>query len=366
MARIKDFKLFTEGYSDDLKEVLTNEENNFIVIKGGDILVGFEYIEDAFDYLGEILEGDGSISEEQKYEFDDFVAETLPSLDEPDQYEIDEFLADLLDKFNIIEPYSIKSRMELEETPLDPSLDDDFEDGEDSEEEYAEMLGENAIHEPFCIVGKFHGKEQEIDSFMSEEEANEYLIDYKTIYNEFEDMRVSSRIEESKINESNELIFVPTKTKECECVKKKNESTDTDTCDFDCKCQDQGFCSCGEDCDCEECADMKKDDKVHMAHCNKGEYEGSCKYGSDNCPALKKNESFDDYNDDFEDMENDMLRNTLEDSIDDNDDFLNDVDDDTRRDDDTDWWNEKDVEEEIRKGDFKNFESITRFKNFKK
>ncbi len=25
---------------------------------------------------------------------------------------------------------------------------------------------------------------------------------------------------------------------------------------------------------------------VHMSHCNQGEYEGSCKYGDTDCPAL--------------------------------------------------------------------------------
>ena len=32
----------------------------------------------------------------------------------------------------------------------------------------------------------------------------------------------------------------------------------------------------------------KKNDKaVHLVHCNQGEYEGSCKYGDKDCPALK-------------------------------------------------------------------------------
>lgn len=26
--------------------------------------------------------------------------------------------------------------------------------------------------------------------------------------------------------------------------------------------------------------------KVHMAHCNQGEYEGSCKYGNKHCPVI--------------------------------------------------------------------------------
>jgi hypothetical protein len=33
---------------------------------------------------------------------------------------------------------------------------------------------------------------------------------------------------------------------------------------------------------------MSKEKKgVHMAHCNQGEYKGSCKYGDKGCPALK-------------------------------------------------------------------------------
>lgn len=27
-------------------------------------------------------------------------------------------------------------------------------------------------------------------------------------------------------------------------------------------------------------------DAVHLAHCNLGDYEGSCKYGDDDCPAM--------------------------------------------------------------------------------
>jgi galactitol-specific phosphotransferase system IIB component len=30
------------------------------------------------------------------------------------------------------------------------------------------------------------------------------------------------------------------------------------------------------------------DHEVHMRHCNKGENEGSCKYGDINCPALRE------------------------------------------------------------------------------
>jgi hypothetical protein len=29
-------------------------------------------------------------------------------------------------------------------------------------------------------------------------------------------------------------------------------------------------------------------ERIHLSHCNQGEYEGSCKYGDADCPALKK------------------------------------------------------------------------------
>jgi hypothetical protein len=36
-------------------------------------------------------------------------------------------------------------------------------------------------------------------------------------------------------------------------------------------------------------AKKKNDKAVHLAHCNQGEYKGSCKYGDKDCPALKLN-----------------------------------------------------------------------------
>jgi hypothetical protein len=32
----------------------------------------------------------------------------------------------------------------------------------------------------------------------------------------------------------------------------------------------------------------KKELGVHLSHCNQGEWEGVCKYGDINCPALRK------------------------------------------------------------------------------
>jgi hypothetical protein len=32
--------------------------------------------------------------------------------------------------------------------------------------------------------------------------------------------------------------------------------------------------------------------EVHISHCNLGEYKGVCKYGADDCPALKEVDEF--------------------------------------------------------------------------
>lgn len=230
MEKVKKFKSFLESYSDDLEEVLSNEDNKYIVMKGDNILVGFEYVADCFDYLSELLEADGAISEEQKYEFDDYVSESnVDNLTEQD--ELEDFLTEILDKFEIVEPYYIKIREELEETPVDLGLEDEDEDDfdEDSLEDLERMLGESVENNPFCIVGKLNGKEQEIDSFTSEDEANEFLPDYKTIYNEFTDMRVINKtIIESKNN------------KKCKCEVNGK-----------CTCGDK--CTCGPECPCEKC-----------------------------------------------------------------------------------------------------------------
>ena len=251
MAKIKSFEKFLESYSEDLNQVLSNDENNYIVMKGDDIIGGYEYLEDAFTNISELLEGDGTIDEDQKYEFEDLISEMVSSDIDGElvsQDEIDEILNEILDKFGIIEPYKIMNRMEVEETPIDNSFDDDDIDNDinvyddydydeypdtnqqesdlaksDLDQELDEFLGESVTSEPFCIVGNHNGKMEEIDSFMSSEEADSYLDDYKKIYNEFEDMKVIHRDEMS--NESN-LIFVPENEEECDC--------------------EDGECNCGE------------------------------------------------------------------------------------------------------------------------
>ena len=43
--------------------------------------------------------------------------------------------------------------------------------------------------------------------------------------------------------------------------------------------------NCCSDCEHDSACYAQWEMGVHLAHCHRGEYEGSCKYGSDNCPA---------------------------------------------------------------------------------
>lgn len=229
---IKNFKMFLEGYSEELSEVLSNEENNFVLSNGDKILVGTEILEDSFTFLGEILEGEGLI--EDVYEFNELVSE-LSINDEMDQYEVDDALRIILDRFEIIEPYKIQLRSELEETPIemeDPEYDEGLEPGEEGYDEFEDLLlGESVSSDPFCIVGDINGNTEEIDSFISSEEADSYLPEYKTIYNEYENIKVIHRdLLESKSS--------------CNCK------------DGKCDCGDD--CNCGDDCSCSECKGSSK------------------------------------------------------------------------------------------------------------
>ena len=324
MKSIKNFKLFKESYSEDLEEVLDNNENQFIIMKGDDILVGFEFIGDCFDHLSELLEGDGAITEEQKYEFDEFVMESNVD-DLSDQYDIEMFMVELLDKFEVVEPYKIIKRTELEDTPVDLGIDDEIDEIDDLDDFYTDeqeegltkdlsdedsdnieivpnqneipkvqkgpkikrkskinkrpiksrktlnnkilddgavgyetMLGESVLNSPFCIVGDMDGKEEEIDSFDSQEEANEFINDYKTIYNEFENIRIAPRAlkedvdfdklkgELDKSNKDYKKVIDDHKDGD------KKEYPKCECCiDGECTCGDD--CMCGDDCECTDC-----------------------------------------------------------------------------------------------------------------
>ena len=245
MRNIKNFRTFNESYSDDLSEVLENENNQYVAMKGDDILIGYDTLSNCLIYISELLEMDGAISEEQKFEFDDYVMDS--DIDKlVNQIYIDDFVSDILDRFEVVEPYRVYRRDELEETPIDISTDittDEYgnELGDDIEidiniNDYNRMLGESLDNESHCIIGKINGKEEIIDRFKSEEEANEFLPDYELVYNEFTDLRVELR----ELNECNT-------NKECWC------RVETDHMDCECGCDGD----CGEeknntDCGCDE------------------------------------------------------------------------------------------------------------------
>jgi hypothetical protein len=248
MGKVKSYKMFLETYSEDLQEVLSNEENKYIIMKGEEIIAGFEYLEDAFTHLSELIEGEGTIGEEQKYEFDDYLSEIINVEDDDNvpQDEIDQLLKDVLDKFDIIEPYKIMNRLELEETPVDDSIEsDDFDisDELEEDEELETFLGEST--DPFLIVGDLGGEIKEIDSFSSHEEADSYIDEYRKVYSEYNDVKIIHR---EQLTESS-LIFTPDNESNC-------------SCDENCKCVENGGCDCNENCNCEYCSPMRNESKI--------------------------------------------------------------------------------------------------------
>ena len=171
MKPIKKFNTFLENYSEDVSDMLENEDNNFTVVKGEEVISGCSQLRDCFENISDALETDGAISEEEKYEFMDKVDEEDISFIEQDQYEIDTLLDKLLDIYNVIEPYKIKTREEVEETPLDNGLEDNEEedgdifdlsnDFEDDILDYETILQES---NSFKIVGtNEEGDEKEIE-----------------------------------------------------------------------------------------------------------------------------------------------------------------------------------------------------------
>ena len=84
-------------------------------------------------------------------------------------------LNDLLDKYEIIAPYRIENRSELEETPIerDYSVDN--------------------VMENYVIQGTLNGEVKEIEPFDSKEVADSLLDDYKKIYTEYENLEVVSK-----------------------------------------------------------------------------------------------------------------------------------------------------------------------------
>jgi len=121
MKNIKDYKAFLESYSEDVKSFI-EDDKKFALLRGGELIFGFDEIQDAFLHLSDMLVNEKQITLDEKDEFDSIVEEKI--LDNiVDQFLIDNILEDLLDRFSIIEPFNIKQKSELEETPIDSSLD---------------------------------------------------------------------------------------------------------------------------------------------------------------------------------------------------------------------------------------------------
>jgi hypothetical protein len=317
-SKINNYKKFTETYSEDVEKVTNDVANKYAVSKGSEMLNGFEDLESAFDFIADSLLKDGIITDAEKDDFNSYVSELIYQEDNDNgivpQDELEQMLDEVLDKFDIIEPFKITNKLELEETPVDNSFDldlddyedvltsenadinedDEIEDDEIEDDEKAEPADDDCfissngwiynvscggeflseidemedalklvrtwqeehkfypnvwfisdhgnmslidldgnILEGKCNIVGIKGEEEVIlDTFETEDEANEFLPDYKKIYNTMDDMKI---------------------------VHLKESMSENDI-------------------------------KVHLRHCNQGEYEGVCKYGDSNCPCLPNEE----------------------------------------------------------------------------
>ena len=122
MKNIKNYTSFLESYSEDVKHFI-QEEKNFALFKGDELIYGFDEIEETFKYLANLLLKEKQIDEAEKDEFISISKQILSSKEDNTQSNIDNTLEELLDRFNIIEPFYIKLKFELEDTPIDTSLD---------------------------------------------------------------------------------------------------------------------------------------------------------------------------------------------------------------------------------------------------
>lgn len=187
MKHIKNWILFTETYSEDLSQVLDNKKTNFVVMRGGNIIQGFGNILDSFSEVAKLLGDEKILTEEQVEEFNNDVTNASISND-ISQESINTILNDLLDKYEVIAPYRIENRMELEETPVerDEDIDQDL---------YGEDLTEQPIVEGlddgYCIQGVLNGELKQIEPFDSKDEADSFLDEYKKIYTEYTDIEVA-------------------------------------------------------------------------------------------------------------------------------------------------------------------------------
>lgn len=106
---VKNFKKFNESI--EMDEIEQNEENNFIVHKDNKIISAFGFLSDAFDNIVELIDSDGEVTEEEKYQLEDMISEQLPSVDgdvaEVDIDEVNSALTSILSTFKINSIYKI-------------------------------------------------------------------------------------------------------------------------------------------------------------------------------------------------------------------------------------------------------------------
>lgn len=122
MRILKTYETFLENYSEDIKQFV-DDNKEYALFREDNFILGFDSIYETFEYISNLLLDDKQITLDQKAEFDNISKEKIYN-NAVDQLLLDDTLNFLLDRFNIIVPFYIKTRIELVDTPIDTSLDD--------------------------------------------------------------------------------------------------------------------------------------------------------------------------------------------------------------------------------------------------
>lgn len=96
METLVGFKKFNENRNNDFKDF-----DKYIIYKSNEIYRSYEILDDVFEFIIEHFDSEGLISEETKYELEDYVSDNLPSINEDEQEDINNFLKDIISEFNI-------------------------------------------------------------------------------------------------------------------------------------------------------------------------------------------------------------------------------------------------------------------------